>query len=177
MMTFAIALLLQDEFYKFPVDTTWTYKRVQNDEERVITAKVLDEKDGRVRLDWKEAKLDGTPQENSEVTWLVKDGILWAEVRAKGEDTVSLALPVLKVGSKKDDTWTTGAGGSTHQGTEEVKVPAGTYKDAVHTQLKAEGDTLINFYIAPKVGLVKVTVAPPGGEAITFELKEFKKPQ
>jgi hypothetical protein len=174
MMTIALALMLQDEFFKFPAETSWTYKRVQNDQERVITAKVLGEKDGRVRLDWTEAKLDGTLQENSEVTWLVKEGILWAEVRAKGEEAVSLALPVLKVGSKKDDTWTTDAGASTHQGTEEVKVPAGTYKDAVHTSLKAEGDTLINFYIVPKVGLVKVTVASAGGDAITFELKEFK---
>lgn len=170
----ALALLVQDEFYKFPPETAWTYKRVQNNEERVITAKVLDEKEGRVRLDWKEARLDGTPEENSEVTWLVKDGILWAEVRAKGEEAVSLALPILKVGSKKDDTWTTGAGESTRLGTEEVKVPAGAYKDAVHTQLKAEGDTLINFYLVPKVGLVKVTVAPANGDAITFELKEFK---
>lgn len=165
---------LQDEFYKFKPDTAWTYKRVEGSEERVIVGKVLHEKDGRVTLDWKENKLDGSLHEASEVAWFVKDGVLTAEARGKDNGFV-LELPVLKAGSKKDDTWSSAAGESKHHGTEEVKVPAGTYKDAVRTQLKA-GDTLIDFWLAANVGLVKITVVPGNGDAIHFELKEFKKP-
>lgn len=162
---------VQDEFYKFKPETTWIYKRLENNEERVIVGRVLDEKDGRVTLDWKENNLDGTLHRASQVSWFVKEGVLTAE--AKADDFV-LELPVLKVGSKKDDTWTTASGESTHHGTVELKVPAGTFKDAVRTQLKAAGDTLIDFWLVEKVGLVKVTVVPAGGDAITFELKEFK---
>jgi hypothetical protein len=178
MMTLALALALQDEFYKFPVDTTWTYKRVQNNEERVILGKALGEKDGRVTIDWMENNLDGSLHEASEVAWSVKDGVLTAEARGKGDDAFFLVLPVLKVGSKKDDTWTTPQGESKHFGVEEVKVPAGTYKDAVHTQLKTGDNLLVDFYMAPKVGLVKVTVmaanGDKGADTLTVELKEFK---
>jgi hypothetical protein len=175
MMTLAFALLLQDEFYKFPAETAWTYKRVQNNEERVILGKALGEKDGRVTIDWKENNLDGSLHEASEVAWSVKDGVLTAEARGKGDGAFFLVLPVLKVGSKKDDAWTTSQGESKHYGVTEVKVPAGTYKDAVHTQLKTGDDLLIDFYMVPKVGLVKVTVVPPNGaDTLTVELKEFK---
>lgn len=172
-MILLFALLAQDEFYRFKPETTWIYKRVESGEERVITGKVLEEKDGRVLLDWKETKLDGAAHDHSEVVWSVRDGILWADARPKGQTDAFLRLPVLKAGSKKDDTWTTETGVSTHHGSEEVKVAAGTYKDVVRTQLKVGDDTLIDFYLAPKVGLIKATVVPASGDAITFELKEF----
>ena len=174
MMTLAIALLLQDEFYKFKPETTWVYKASHPGEERVITGKVLGEKDGKVTLDWTETKLDGTPHEASEVDWVVKDGLLWVEARQKGEAAAILRFPVLKAGAKKDDTWSTDIGESRHHGAEEVKVAAGAYKDAVRTRLKIADGTLIDFYLVANVGLIKVAVVPSNGDTITFELKEFK---
>lgn len=161
---------LQDELWRLKPGTEWTYTRVQGGDSRVIEAKVLDDKDGRVLVDWKEK--DG---DHSELTWIVKDGLLWAEARAKGGEQVILRFPVLKTGAKKDDTWTTDIGESKHHGTEDVKVPAGTYKDAVRTQLAIGDGTLVDFHLAPKVGLVKVSVVPAGGgDVLSFELKEFK---
>ena len=174
MMTLIALLALQDEFYKFKPETAWVYKASHPGEERVITGKVVGEKDGKVTLDWIETKLDGLPHDASEVDWLVKDGLLWVEARQKGEANAILRFPVLKAGAKKDDTWTTDIGESKHHGAEEVKVPAGTYKDAVRTQLKIADGTLIDFYLVANVGLIKVVVVPANGDPITFELKEFK---
>jgi hypothetical protein len=65
-------------------------------------------------------------------------------------------------------------GDFTHQGTVEVKVPAGTYKDAVRTQLKIPEDAKIDFYVVPKVGLVKIEIHESNGDPNLFELAEFK---
>lgn len=173
-MILLLTLALQDELYRFKPETAWTYKRVQGNEEKLIAAKVVEDRDGQTLLDWRESKPDGSDAQDSEILWIVRDGILWAEARGKGEAQAFLRFPVLKAGSKKDDTWTTDAGESRHHGLEELKVPAGTYKDVVRTQLKTADGTLVDFYLAPKVGLVKAGVVTSSGETITFELKEFK---
>lgn len=175
-MILLLALSLQDELYRFKPETAWTYARVQGSEEKLITAKVVEDRDGQTLIDWRESKLDGSEAQDSEILWIARDGMLWAEARGKGEAQAFLRFPVLKAGAKKDDTWTTDVGESRHHGVEELTVPAGTYKDAVRTQLKTADGTLVDFYLAPKVGLVKASVVPSAGETIRFELKSFKAP-
>lgn len=173
-MTLLLILALQDELYRFKPETAWTYARVQGGEEKKISAAVVEDRDGQTLIDWRESKLDGSEATDSEILWIMRDGILWAEARGKGDAQAFLRFPVLKAGSKKDDTWTTDVGESRHHGLEELKVPAGSYKEVVRTQLKISDGTLVDFYLAPKVGLVKVSVVPSAGDPLTLELKEFK---
>lgn len=179
LLTAAAAFALQasslDEFYKFPAEKTWTYKRVENASERKVVARVTGETDGKLAVDWKEHESDGSLRSTTAVSWFVAEGILTVEARSKsddGEETV-LRFGLLKEGSKKGDTWKVEVGEFTHQGTSEVAVPAGTYKEALWTQLKMENGT-VDFYLVPKVGLVKIVVTEPGGGDNRFELAEFK---
>jgi len=179
----AMILCLQagslDPYYKLKEGTTWTYKRLENGVERKVTARVTGEKDGKVSLEWKELNADGSVQEEAVVTWSIVEGILTAEAATKTPDgeEQKLVFGVLKEGSKKDDRWTTNAGEFTHLGTAEVKVPAGTYAEAVRTQLKLSEDAKIDFYLVPKVGLVKIEIHEPDGGENRFELSEFKEPK
>ena len=84
---------------------------------------------------------------------------------------------MLKAGSKKDERWTTPLGESTHLGVEELKVPAGSYKDAVKTRLKIGPDdaaTVIEFHLVPGVGLARLSLSASGGAPDSFELTAFK---
>jgi hypothetical protein len=179
-MLFALAALVVqdaslDAFYKFKPETAWTYKRLEKDVERKVSARVLGEENGRVKLEWKELNADGSVHADSEVLWYMKDGVLRAEVRIK--DQGGFELPFLKAGTKKGETWSNAEGESTFLGTEEVKTIAGTYKDALHARLNvgsADAPTHIEFYFAPKVGLVKLTIDSPEGPN-SFELTEFKE--
>ncbi len=175
-LTFQAAAV--DDLYKFKVDTTWTYKRLENGVEKKVTARVAAVEEGRVRLEWKTFDKEGTREETSAVTWSVVEGILTAEARTKreGEEDQVLTFGLLKAGSKKDDTWTTPLGNWTHLGTVEVAVPAGTWKDAVRSRLKIGDDTKIEFTLVPKVGLVKIEIQNDAGEN-SFALTEFKEPK
>jgi hypothetical protein len=175
----ATALLLSlqaaplDEFYKFKAGTSWTYKRLEDNQERKLTGTVIGEEGGKVRVEWKDPDKDGT----SAVAWSVVDGVLTVEARKEGE-TGGLSFALLKAGAKKDDTWASPGGAFTHQGKKDVTVPAGTYKDAVWTQFKTgeEGSGVkIDFYLAPKVGLVKIEIFAKDGGTNRFELTEFKE--
>src|SRR6185503_1257326 len=171
----AVLLLAQaaplDDFYKFPKGTSWTYKRVENGAERKITAAVASNEDGTVKLDWKDPDKDGP----SVLTWSVQNNLLTVEAK-KDDDAVALTFFVLKGDAKKDDAWGGIGGEFTHKGTADVTVPAGTYKGAVWTRFRTsgDGDVTVDFYLVPKVGLVKVEInAVNGGN--TFELSEFKE--
>lgn len=172
LLAAALALPLQasvDDFYKFKKGTTWTYKRVEEGAERKITCTVTGDEDGKVKIEWSDPDKDGT----SIVTWSVEAGLLTVEARKEGE--AGLSFSVLKTDSKKDDAWASPGGEVTHRGKAEVTVPAGTYKDAVWTRFRNSGDgeLTVDFYLAPKVGLVKVEInATNGGN--TFELTGFK---
>jgi hypothetical protein len=175
MMTAALLLLpLQaslDDFTKFTAGTTWTYKRIEEGKERKITVKATGEEDGKLKLDWRDPDKDGT----SIVTWSVSESLLTVEARKEG-DASGLSFAVLKADSKKDDGWKSPGGEVSHKGTADVTVPAGTYKGAVWTRYRTsgEGDVTVDFYLVPKVGLVKVEInATNGGN--TFELAEFKE--
>ena len=179
MMMMLAVLALQDAsldaFTKFKPGTTWTYKRVEGEVERRIEAKVLGEENGRLRLDWKEVNLDGSLYKKSTVTWFVKDGVLRAEAAADNEG--SFEIPVFKAGVKKDEKWSNAEGESTFLGPEEVKVPAGTYKDALKVRLGIGGPDSpahIEFHLVPKVGLVRLSVMAGDGPN-RFELAEFKE--
>jgi hypothetical protein len=169
----ALLLLLPqaslDDFYKFKKGTTWTYKRVEDGAERKITGKVVGDDDGRTKLEWSDPDKDGT----TTVTWSFAESVLTITAGKEGE--AGLSFNILKAEAKKDDAWASPGGEVTHKGKADVKVPAGEYKDAVWTRYRTSGDTdvTVDFYLVPKVGLVKVDInATNGGN--TFELKEFK---
>ncbi len=186
----ALALLpfLQDkdtgeQFYKFKVGTSWTLAQTETQGEKVkettIDLKVVKEDGGKIHLESKETKADGKTKDTTLVWWCEDGALLWGEV--KGEE-VKAELRFYKVGSKKGDTWEATAGKgdppnakATHMGTTEVKVPAGTYKDALHVQITMEGGT-INMYWGPNVGILKMEGEMGGGMAkMSIELKEFKE--
>jgi hypothetical protein len=176
----ALALPFQastlDDFYKFKTGTTWSYNRLEEGAERRISGKVIGEEGGSVKLDWKDYEKDGTLKESSILTWSVVDKVLTVEARKEGEAGISFA--VLKEGSKKGDKWPSAGGECVHMGKADVTVPAGTYKDAIWTQFKTgeEGNELrVDFYLVPKVGLVKAEISAKDGAPNRFELKEFKE--
>jgi hypothetical protein len=162
-----------DEFFKFKAGTTWTYRRLEDKQERRITGTVTGEEDGKVRVEWKDPDKDGT----SAVAWSVADGLLTVEARKEGESG-GLSFSLLKSGAKKDDKWPSPGGEFTHQGKKDVSVPAGTYKDVVWTQFRTaeEGSGVtIDFYLAPKVGLIKIDIYAKDGGTNRFELTDFKE--
>jgi hypothetical protein len=165
-----------DDYYKFKAETTWTYKRVENGVERKIVATSHGEESGKVRLDWKEYEKSGELHKSSEITWSVREGgVLTADVKSKdpGQDE-PLTFSVFKDGAKKDERWTSDLGDVVYQGKVEVTVPAGTYKESVRTQLSLGDEGQIDFYLAPKVGLVKIVLTVQSKEVQTWELTEFK---
>ena len=174
-LLFAACLAMQassiDDLYKFKKDTTWTYKRLENDVERKIVAKALGEQDGKERVDWKENELDGKLHKASILSWSVSDGILLAHAKSDEEE---LTFGVLKAGAKKGDTWKTDLGDMVHEGTVELTVPAGTYKDAIKTKLDILGQGRIDFWMVPKVGLAKVALVEGDKTTGLWELTEFK---
>lgn len=157
-----------EQFYKFKVGTKWTMKQTGLDEESKVTTEVTKNEDGKVWIESKEYRKDEESPKVKTLVWYVEGGLLvWAEK----------LLPVFnlyKLGSKKGDSWTAGPGmpegaQAKHMGIEEVKVPAGTYKDAVHVQITIK-ETAADFYLAPGVGLIKTTM----GDAGKVELTEFQ---
>jgi hypothetical protein len=161
-----------DDYYKFKTGSSWTWKRLEDSQERKITGTVTSNENGKVAVEWSDPDKDGT----STITWSVTDGLLTVEARKDGEPGLSFSL--LKDGAKKGDKWPSPGGEFTHQGKAEVTVPAGTYKDAIKTQFKTaeEGSGVtIDFYLVPKVGLVKIDILAKDGGKNRFELTEFKE--
>lgn len=165
-----------DDFYKFKPGTEWTYQRIEGDSERKIVGKVTGNDASGVRVDWKDLEKDGSLHEASLITWSLKGGVLVVEAKKDG-DAEGLSFAVLKDGAKKDETWDSPGGKTAFVGKMDVKVPAGTYKDAVVTRFKFDDentDAKVDFYLVPKVGLVKIDIIVKGGGTNHFELTEFK---
>jgi hypothetical protein len=179
----ALVAFLQDkdtgeQFYKFKVGTSWTLTQKENDKQSTIELKVLKEDGGKVHIESKEDKGEGRVREQTLVWYCEDEALLWGELAKDG--TLRPQIRYYKVGSKKGDTWDANAGKggppnakATHMGTAEVKVPAGTYKDALHVQITMDRGT-INMYWAPGVGIVKMDGAM-GEDTMLIELKEFKE--
>ncbi|MBI2900567.1 MAG: hypothetical protein HYY17_10300 [Planctomycetes bacterium] len=183
-MSFAAFLILAqavqddtgEQFFKFKKDTAWAYEQTRRGETLKVVMKVVKEEGGKVYVDIEEYGKDDKVTRTKNMVFYVEDGyLIWTGAgRSK-----TPPMRCYKLGSKKGDTWKFDLGTderkkpavATHLGTEEVAVPAGTYEDVVHTQVAiAEGTSnTVDFYFAPKVGLVKMTAA--GTEKL--ELKAF----
>lgn len=182
-MTAVLFLLMQDsgeQFYKFSAGTTWEYveERGKNKTKSVLTVKEI--KDGKTIIESKEYAEGAKEPEVKTVATYAQDGhVIWAEeVEGKLEERIRL----FKIGSKKGDTWTSDMGGDSitisNLGTEEVKVGAGTYKDAVHLGFESgddmSGKMKCDYWMAPGVGLIKFEMS--SGEAkMTMECTKFEK--
>jgi hypothetical protein len=184
MKTIVALLCLQaapaDDWLKFKKDTQWTYERLENDVERRVVAKAVSTEGGKTVLEWNEYSKDGALYKASTVTWEVQDGVLIGTARVKIDagNEEELAFHALKLGSKKGDSWKGSGGDWTHQGETELTVPAGTYRNAIRTRLAIEGGGgHLDFYLVPKVGLVRADLEVAGGGPNSFRLTEFKEPK
>ncbi len=169
-----------DAFYKFPKGSTWTYgMNVGEDGPKNLKMKmtVTGEADGKLTVDMARGAEGGR---ETKMLWYVADGILyWGE---KKEEKLNEAIGIFKVGSKKGDTWsapgseTVQKHSATHLGREEVKVPAGAYKEAVHIKLEVQetsGNIQLDMFLVEKVGVVKM-VYGLGEKKMSMDLEEFK---
>jgi hypothetical protein len=169
-----------DPFYKFAKGSAWTYgMNAGEDAPKGLKMKlsVTGEADGKVSADMTQGS-DGAKE--TKMLWYVADGIFyWGE---KKGDALKEAIGLFKIGSKKGDTW--GSPGSdsvqkhtaTHLGREEVKVPAGEYKEALHIRLQVAegGDNIqLEMFLVEKVGIVKM-VYMFGDKKMSMDLEEFK---
>jgi hypothetical protein len=169
-----------EPYFKFPKDSVWTYSMPSEQDrakKETITMTVVGDADGKVSVDM---VAQGDRPKTTRMTWYVADGLFfWAE--KKGE-TLSDNVALYKLGSKKGDSWSVAkkegspAQSATHLGTEELKVGAGTYKEAIHTKLTLEqnGHTFdMDVYLVERVGVVKM-VYSAGQKVMSLELESFK---
>jgi hypothetical protein len=169
-----------DSYYKFAKGSTWTYAMVGGEDApkgMKMKMSVLGEADGKYTLQMSQG--DEAPRQ-TKLLWYVSDGVLyWAE---KNGETLKEAVGLWKIGSKKGDTWskpgseTVQEHSATHMGTEEVKVPAATYKDAVHVQVKikeAGKDVVVDAYFVEKVGVVRMSYSQ-GDHKMSMDLEKFE---
>lgn len=161
-----------DSFVKFGKGTSWTFDQSDGDKKSVTTMTVEKTEDGKTFINVRE----GDAPSDTTVAWYVEDGF-WISSRLVN-GTFRPEARILKMGSKKGDTWSASLEerrkmDATHQGTEEIKVAAGTYKDAAHVRIVMDGGTM-DLYLVPKVGLVKLLIEA-GDETKRLELKEFKE--
>lgn len=175
MFTVIATLLVQDsldDYYKFPVGTSWSYVRT-GDVTGTIESTVSKIEEETIHVASKE-RTDGTDRiRDTQAIWYVANGCLcWEEIPPK---KVQIAFQFMKAGAKIGDSWKMKFGDGqatfTHQGEVELKVEAGTYK-AVHVH----GETpagLVDIYFAAKVGMIKLTFTY-GERTRTVELKEMK---
>ena len=176
-LVLALALLQDDtQLYTFAAGTTWTYQVDDRGKAGKMILKVLEEKDGKIWLETQEFKdAASTEPRTKKMVWYVEENCLaWGGVT--DDDTVKPLWRIYKFGSKKDETWAGGgesrSAQATNLGTEEVTVPLGTYKEAIHTKVKTKETETVEFHLVPKVGLVKF-VRNDGDRKIVMELKEF----
>ena len=182
MLILALALTLVQEgidpYYKFPEGTVWTYGLTdpQNKlRDAKTTMTVTSSEVGKVTT---EVIVQRKKPETKLYVWFVDKGILyWGE--KQGDDVSSQSVAIYKQGSKKGDTWAPPFNlehKATHLGTEEVQVPAGVYKHAIHVRVVLrDGASMIQYdaYLVEKVGLVKLTQKMDGNQA-TMELVQMK---
>ncbi len=181
----AVGGLLQadavDPFYRFPKGTVWTYRQVQGDTASKVVLTVVDEAEGKVVVESKEYTEEGKEPKVKTLAWAMEDGFLcWGEFK---EGKIVAPLRVFKPGSKKGDTWKSPVAGGqaeldvVHGGEAEVKVPAGTYRDAVQVAFRFGADRerpLMEIALAPRVGMVRFG-GSVGGLRALMELTEFRR--
>lgn len=165
-----------EQFYKFKVGTEWEYEETDPEGNKVSVTTVAKVEEGKVTLESKDYKDKDRKELIKTETMIlsVKDGILWIG----GEEGEAMPpIPMYKLGSKKGDVWKWKMGEGeeareidvSHEGTCEVEVPAGKYKDVVKIEVKLGEMGSLKFYLAPKVGLVMGEF----GENQTMKLTKF----
>ena len=122
-----------------------------------------------VKVDGQECTLKSTTNGNSvEMIAGSNDGYYcWGPIdNGKFKPTMRL----FKYGAKAGDTWdgwvqkadNAPMVTAKYVGLEEVTVPAGTYKDVVHVQAVITDGPTMDYYFAPKTGLIKLTILMHG---------------
>jgi hypothetical protein len=167
-----------EQFFKFPVGTSWKLLQKDGDKETKIELQAAKHEEGKTFVESKEFRDEGEPKLTTLVWWAEGGHVIWGERR---NEKVRPELRIYKLGSKKGDSWdaSPGPGGppdakATHMGTVEKKVAAGTYKDALHVQLEFGGQKADMFF-APKVGIIRMEMLLEGKVAKSVELTEFKE--
>jgi hypothetical protein len=179
-MISVLLLLLQDtgeEFWKFKPGTKWTFQMTGERESRTMVMTALKEEDGKLRVESKEFGADKErPGKEQTLLFYAADGYVIYSELSGGKEVDPLRL--LKIGAKKGDTWTTEGVGRkeatvTHLGASTLKVPAGEYKDVVQVRIDT-GEGALDFYLAPKIGLVKAEISMGGKVGVTIELTKHE---
>lgn len=144
-----------DEYFKFGVGTTWTYKK---------TTTHGDNNNGMILFNTFDASVakvaDGKVFMGSMI--LYTEGEFLIAGSAAEDGSVIGNLRVMKSGMKAGDIWDGNVGETSDEmkatfvGMEDVETPAGKFK-AAHVSYTAEGATL-NFWHAAKVGMVKLSI-------------------
>ena len=186
-----LALLLQteasDALWKFEKGRTWLYNSKTHtggkDYFTKYSEEVVEVGDTKIRIkSHSETENGGIVATHDDVSeWTVKDGFLLS----LGEGQTD-PVRLFQVGAKKGQAWGTRTmleekGEAKFVGTEEIKVLAGTYKDAIHVEMSAsvpgaDGKpvkAITHCFIVPKVGLVKLEWKM-GDASIVKELVELK---
>jgi len=189
-----LALLVQpdpeDSLWKFEKGRIWIYHAKTHTRDQDFftkyTEEVVEAADAKIRIKLhSELEGGGLHVTHDDVfDWTVKDGFL---VSLGDGETDPIRL--YQVGVKKGQSWKTitptgEKGEAKVVGTEEVKVMAGTFKNAIHvemsaTMLGADGKprkSVTHCFIVPKIGLVKLEWKQ-GEVSILKELIEVKEPR
>lgn len=104
----------------------------------------------------------------------------WGEKTA--DKNIQPLMRMFKYGAKPGDTWDGWVAKAEdapavtvkYVGLEEVTVPAGTYKDVVHVQATITGGPTMDYYFAPKMGLIKFNILVQAGITKRLEMTAFK---
>jgi hypothetical protein len=161
--------------YTFREGTKWTFSVTKNEatDDGTLTVRVTKSEKGRNVLSYEKHDLAGKLVTSSEEIHWIENGGLWFATIVDGKSHDAQML--YKFGSKQGESWVNAAGDTTatHEGRAEVEVPAGAYKDAIQIKVSSDADRRVvaNYWLVPKVGLVKWTAGP-----ITMQLKKFEEP-
>jgi hypothetical protein len=172
-----------EQYWKFTVGSVWEYEESDGTNKKKSVLTVREHKDGKTYIKSEEfAEGEKEPQVKTVATY-AKDGfVFWAE---EEDGQLRERIKLYKIGSKKGDTWSSAVDDGMEMtiknlGTEEVKVGAGTYKDAIHLQFEMGseemgGKFVGDYWIAPNVGLIKMDFKMGEMGSMTMELKKFTK--
>lgn len=164
-----VALASQEDLAKlhdFPAGTKWVYTARDAGTGKVLRSESRVVKKDAAGVTTETRHFEGPKDLGSKTqVWTVKSGLLML-------DTVAVFMS----GARKGDGWTYAVADTkakaVHQGVEELKVPAGTYKDAIHVRHSA-GTGEIDVWLVPGIGIAKSETRDAGKPGLIMELKEF----
>ncbi len=152
-----------EAFYPMKVGTKWTYA-ISGKNDKMIVEATKEETVG----DFKAVRLEGSLNGNvlaTEVVGMQKDGIYRYQY---GDQVVKPALRYCKLPARKGESWEQEitindqkAKVKCETTIENVKVPAGEFKDAVVVKVEVDDNgqkVLTTYYFAENVGIVKQAV-------------------